>query len=217
MAVEAYLEVSPKRTFAGAVAWPGWCRSGRDEAAALQSLVDYGPRYRRVLSNTGLVLAVPVATDQLVLVGRVAGNAGTDFGVPSMPAPGDDGPLDAPALARQAAILRACWAALDRAAGAAAGRELTKGPRGGGREVPAILAHVADAEAGYLSRVAWRAPDDALARRSAVLEALTAVARLGTPPPRGPGGTRWPARYFARRVAWHALDHAWEIDDRTPG
>ena len=29
---------------------------------------------------------------------------------------------------------------------------------------------------------------------------------------------RWPARYAARRIAWHALDHAWEIEDRTePG
>lgn len=25
----------------------------------------------------------------------------------------------------------------------------------------------------------------------------------------------WPARYAARRIAWHALDHAWEIEDRT--
>lgn len=25
----------------------------------------------------------------------------------------------------------------------------------------------------------------------------------------------WPAPYAARRSAWHALDHAWEIEDRT--
>jgi hypothetical protein len=24
----------------------------------------------------------------------------------------------------------------------------------------------------------------------------------------------WPPRYFVRRVAWHVLDHAWEIEDR---
>jgi hypothetical protein len=28
------------------------------------------------------------------------------------------------------------------------------------------------------------------------------------------GGKRWPSRYAARRIAWHALDHAWEIEDR---
>jgi hypothetical protein len=28
----------------------------------------------------------------------------------------------------------------------------------------------------------------------------------------------WPPRYAARRIAWHALDHAWEIEDRSePG
>ena len=26
----------------------------------------------------------------------------------------------------------------------------------------------------------------------------------------------WPPRYAARRIAWHALDHAWEIEDRVP-
>ena len=31
-------------------------------------------------------------------------------------------------------------------------------------------------------------------------------------------GKRWPLRYAARRIAWHALDHAWEIEDRSdPG
>jgi hypothetical protein len=29
------------------------------------------------------------------------------------------------------------------------------------------------------------------------------------------GGRKWPPRYAARRIAWHALDHAWEIEDRT--
>jgi hypothetical protein len=24
----------------------------------------------------------------------------------------------------------------------------------------------------------------------------------------------WTPRYFLRRSAWHALDHAWEIEDR---
>ncbi len=34
----------------------------------------------------------------------------------------------------------------------------------------------------------------------------------------GPGNTGWPGRYAARRIAWHALDHAWEIEDKSgPG
>jgi hypothetical protein len=37
------------------------------------------------------------------------------------------------------------------------------------------------------------------------------VGRLEKPAP----DPRWPIRYAARRIAWHALDHAWEIEDRT--
>ena len=25
----------------------------------------------------------------------------------------------------------------------------------------------------------------------------------------------WPAAYGARRIAWHVLDHAWEIEDKA--
>jgi hypothetical protein len=46
--------------------------------------------------------------------------------------------------------------------------------------------------------------------RAAMLDVLRA-ARDGSPL----GGRHWPARYAAHRIAWHALDHAWEIEDRT--
>ena len=40
-------------------------------------------------------------------------------------------------------------------------------------------------------------------------------AASGEMPERGPrGGVLWKPRYFVRRAAWHALDHAWEIEDR---
>ena len=47
-----------------------------------------------------------------------------------------------------------------------------------------------------------------------VLEGLAVVAPIGTPPPGPRGGARWPARYFVRRVAYHVVDHTWEIEDR---
>jgi hypothetical protein len=28
-------------------------------------------------------------------------------------------------------------------------------------------------------------------------------------------GKKWTTRYAAHRIAWHALDHAWEIQDRS--
>jgi hypothetical protein len=45
---EVYLEVGQKKIFAGALDWPGWCRSGRDEEAALATLVEYAPRYSKI-------------------------------------------------------------------------------------------------------------------------------------------------------------------------
>ena len=29
------------------------------------------------------------------------------------------------------------------------------------------------------------------------------------------GGRRWTTRYAAGRIAWHVLDHAWEMEDRS--
>ncbi len=47
-----------------------------------------------------------------------------------------------------------------------------------------------------------------------MLAGLGAGAR-GEIPERGSrGGTLWTPRYFVRRVAWHTLDHAWELEDR---
>ena len=39
---------------------------------------------------------------------------------------------------------------------------------------------------------------------------------MGTPSDGSPlADRRWTARYAAGRIAWHALDHAWEMEDRT--
>ena len=46
--------------------------------------------------------------------------------------------------------------------------------------------------------------------RDQMLEVLRQP-RAGTPL----ADRRWPARYAAHRIAWHALDHAWEIEDRS--
>jgi hypothetical protein len=51
--------------------------------------------------------------------------------------------------------------------------------------------------------------------RAGVLDALAYAVREGVPTsPRG--GKRWSPRFFVRRSAWHVLDHAWELEDRTP-
>ena len=47
--VKVYVEHGTRRVFAGALDWPGWSRSGPNEAAALQALLDYAPRYAACL------------------------------------------------------------------------------------------------------------------------------------------------------------------------
>jgi hypothetical protein len=51
--------------------------------------------------------------------------------------------------------------------------------------------------------------------RSAVLAALFTAVENGLPEKGPRGGTVWTPRFFTRRVAWHTLDHAWEIEDRV--
>lgn len=45
------IETGAKRAFASAAEWPGWARSGRDEAAALEALVAYAPRYAQAIAR----------------------------------------------------------------------------------------------------------------------------------------------------------------------
>ncbi len=221
--IDVYLEIGKKRAFAGAIDWPGWCRSGRDQASALQALFDYGPRYARVLRAAPLGFQAPAAASALAVVERLEGNATTDFGAPDLAPSGDAQPVDDAGLQRFQALLEACWQAFDATVRAAIGKELRKGPRGGGRDLDGIVQHVLGGDEGYLGRLGWKlekggeaGPDEALRQtRQAILEALASAARRQAPP-RGPrGGLRWTPRYFVRRLAWHVLDHAWEIEDRA--
>jgi hypothetical protein len=57
--LEIYLEVGSKRVFAGAVEWPGWNRSGRDEDAAIAALIACGERYADAMGPAGRGLRPP--------------------------------------------------------------------------------------------------------------------------------------------------------------
>ncbi len=220
--LDIYLEIGEKRTFAGAIDWPGWCRSGRDEESALQTLFAYGPRYARALRPARLGFQAPEHPAALKVVERLAGNATTDFGAPNASPADDMRPVDDAELRRFQALLKACWQACDLSAHAAAGIELRKGPRGGGRDLEAIVQHVIRAQAAYLARLGWKFSGEGghstevqTQTRKTILEALaSATTRVGTA--YGPrGGLLWTPRYFVRRVAWHVLDHTWEIEDRA--
>jgi len=210
---EVTVERGAKRVFAGANAWPGWCRGGRTEEAALEALLAYGPRYAKAVGRRRLGYVAPTDVDRFRVVERLTGNATTDFGAPGVAPRSDGRPVDEEEARRLAAIMKACWSALDRAAAAADGHALRTGPRGGGRQLAAIVEHVANAEVAYLSKLGARPPaGDA---RATIVAVFASRAR-GELPERTPrSGVLWTPRYFMRRAAWHVLDHAWEIEDRS--
>lgn len=110
--------------------------------------------------------------------------------------------------------MQAAWTTFNETA-ASAPTELRKGPRGGGRDTAKMVDHVVGAEQAYATRlgVRVRMPDPADA--GAVAELRAAILAPLSQPSDGSPIDRWTQRYAARRIAWHALDHAWEIEDRS--
>jgi hypothetical protein len=194
------IESGTRRVFASALEWPGWCRSGRSEDEALATLVAYAGRYAPVCGRAGVRFDTKEA-DRFEVVERLAGNATTEFGAPAIPAEYERQPLAAEGAARSAALVAACWQILDEIV-AAAPRELKKGPRGGG--------HVAQAELAYARKLDVRALRDPTELRKAITDVLARPSDGRAVLEKG-----WPPRYAARRIAWHVLDHAWEIEDRS--
>ena len=197
--IRVSLEQGKRWVFASALDWPGWCRRGRGDEAAIDVLLDYAGRYARV-AGPGFV------PGEVAVIGRVASDMSADFGAPGVPGPWDDEPLPPAEAGRQTALLEAAWRYFDGVA-ATAPAQLRKGPRGGGRDRDAIVEHVREAERSYGRKVGARVPPRTPweQQRAAIATALRS----------GGSDAAWPVRYTLRRLAWHVLDHAWEIEDRS--
>ena len=210
-----YLEVGAKKVFACAVDWPGWARAARTEEDALEALASYVPRYRVVADAAGVRFPKSVASS-FDVVERLEGNATTDFGAPDKVANVDRTPASAAQARRMASLLESSWSVFDDVV-ASAPATLRKGPRGGGRDRDKIVQHVIESEISYSRALGLRGRrpswDDADAVAAFRTELLDRLAR----PSDGSAATEkgWPPRYTVRRMAWHVLDHAWEIEDKS--
>jgi hypothetical protein len=214
--IAVYLETTPRKTFACALDWPGWCRAGKTEELALEALTTYADRYRPVVAKAGAELD---RSPTLEIVQRIEGGSGTTFGVPSAIAEGDRRAVSANEADRLARIVEAAWITFDRVA-AAAPAELRKGPRGGGRDRDKMVGHVVEADGAYAREIGLKErpvdPFDRDAVRGMRRRMLDVLRQRSDGSPLA--GRKWTQRYAARRIAWHALDHAWEIEDRSePG
>jgi len=202
------IEAAPKKAFATAADWPGWSRSGKTEELAVQALADYGARYSPVAKLGGEEFPKTGGLD-FEVVERQGGGGGTEFGVPSNVTDQDRRRTSAKDADRLARLVEAAWQTFETVA-AAAPEELRKGPRGGGRNTSKVVAHVVESDEAYAREMGIKltAPIDEV--RAAIVDVLRRPSD-GSPI----ADRRWTPRYAAHRIAWHALDHAWEIEDRT--
>ena len=197
--VRVYFEEGKSSVFAAAIDWPGWCRRAKTADGALEALLDYQERYARILS-------MPFKPGKLDVVGSVKGNATTDFGAPAVETPWDFEPMTARDVRRQVQVLVDTWDYFD-AVVASAPQALAKGPRGGGRDRDGVVDHTREAERHYCSKLGTRVPPRTpwAQQRDTITQLLLA----GSPE------AKWPPRYSMRRMAWHVVDHAWEIEDKS--
>jgi hypothetical protein len=211
-----YLEVGQKRVFACYYEWPGWARAAKSEEQALETLASYSDRYGKVVRLAGVPFESARAA-QFRVVETLPGSVTTDFGAPEARPEADWRPLTAAGAERLTGLVEAAWRYLDDVA-AHAPSSLRKGPRGGGRDRDRIVDHVLEAEASYVRMLGLRMRAPSRTDRDAIEAFRREVgARLRSVrgAERVTQGRSWPPRYFARRMAWHVLDHAWEIEDRS--
>jgi hypothetical protein len=210
--LRVFIEAGARRVFASALDWPGWARSAKSEELAIAALADYLPRYLEIVAMAGYHAPEGV----LSITERHQGLAkNADFGALGEVATSDSMPLGVEDAARQSALLAAAWRALDATA-AAAPAQLRKGPRGGGRDTEQIVEHVLGAETIYARKMGLPrdkasadGPGASAALRQRIVAALGDPASLITPP------KGWLPRTAIRRMAWHVLDHLWEIEDKS--
>ncbi|HEY2794323.1 MAG TPA: hypothetical protein VGJ28_18310 [Micromonosporaceae bacterium] len=203
-----YLEAGKKKVFACAVDWPGWSRSGKTDEDAIEALADYADRYAPVAAAAGVKFP---AKHDFQVIERVPGTMTTDFGAPGEVPDIDRQDLTKAARARIAALVGAAWTVFDEIA-AATPAELRKGPRGGGRDRDKMIDHVYGAEVSYLRKLGVKHKQPAIGDTGAITAIRTDALAAMTDPP---ADSAWPMRYLARRLAWHVLDHAWEMQDKS--
>ncbi len=210
------LEIGPKGKKVAAVAadWPGLERGAPTEAAALERLLAYIPRYAPVAMLAGMEAAL-AANPVVDVVEHYPGTGSTDFWGISFAFSGiDQQAMSDDALERELTLLRACWEFFDMVR-ARVSAEMQRGPRGGGRDRDRIVRHTLFTEQDWAKKLGVNTPPEALltdeglhAHRAAYCQAIRALNAQNKL------ARTWPLRYLIRHTAFHTLDHAWEMEDK---
>ena len=219
MVVRTVIQRGPKgkKTAAFAIDWPGWSRGAKAPDAAVELLETYRERYRPIARLAGLELEFDRG-GRLEIVEDHVGVGSTDFwGISFAPSSFEQAPMPEDELERKLALLEAAWRFFDDVA-ARVSPELERGPRGGGRNRDEIVRHVLLWEQADLARrvgVVWpagedRTPDGLRAHHGDYLAALRDYNAEG----KMARGRNWTIALLLRHTAYHALDHAWEMEDK---
>jgi hypothetical protein len=210
------LEVGPKGKKVVAVApdWPGLSRGAKTGDLALENLLSYLPRYAPVAALAGMESEFTAQAEARV-VEEYPGTGSTDFwGISFAHSSFDKAVMSPDELERKLALMQAGWTFFDSVR-ARVSEELTKGPRGGGRDRDQIVRHVLANEADWAAGVGVDLPreeimtDEGLtAHRAAYCAAIRDAHAAGRQ------AKSWPLHFLIRHTAYHTLDHAWEMEDK---
>ena len=220
MTVRTVVQRGPKEKKAAvfAVDWSGWSRGAKTPDAAVDLLETYRERYRPIARLAGLDAEFDRA-GPLQIVEDHVGVGSTDFwGISFAPSSFEQAPMPEEELERKLALLGASWRFFDDVA-ARVSLELARGPRGGGRNRDEIVRHVVGNEWQDLAKkVDVLAPPDGLRTPKAVRahrEEFVAAMRHYNAGARMARGRNWTIALLVRHTAFHALDHAWEMEDKN--
>jgi hypothetical protein len=217
MAVRTVLERGPKgnKAVAFALDWPGWSRGAKTPELALEMLESYRDRYRPIAVAAGRADEFDAAGALDVVEDRV-GTGSTDFwGISFSPSGFEHEPMDDSEIDRKIGLLRACWGFFDAVA-ARVSPEMRKGPRGGGRDRDQIVRHTIRTESEeFAKRLGVRVPEGgALAPKGLRDYRETYIAAMRAyNAGEGKRMRSWNLPFLIRHSAFHAMDHAWEMED----
>ena len=219
MVVRTVIQRGPKgkRAAAFAIDWPGWSRGAKAPDAAFELLEAYRERYRPIARLAGLEAEFDLACDLEIIEDHV-GVGSTDFwGISFAPSSFELAPMPEDELERKLALLWAAWQFFDDVA-ARVSLELEKGPRGGGRNRDEIVRHVVGNERNDLARrIGVLTPPDDLQTPEGIRshrEEFVAAMRGYNAQGKMARGRNWTIPLLLRHTAFHALDHAWEMEDK---
>ena len=218
MPVRTVIQRGPKqkKVAAFAIDWPGWSRGAKTPEEAVDLLEIYRQRYLPVARLAGLEREFERAGELEVVEDHV-GTGSTDFWAISFAASSfEEGPMPQAEVDRKLALLEAAWSFFDGVA-ARVSAEMQKGARGGGRDREEIIAHVLRNEQGDFAKkvgvpeppVLMVGPEERSQHREDFVAGIRDYNDRGLK-----AGRSWTVPFLIRHTAFHALDHAWEMEDK---